>query len=371
MAKLDSPGIGSSTLHGRGVLAVTAAAVILAGITASGCHAYFSTHNIQVSVIPSIVFGLVMWLWWGVLAWLFWLNARRHPNSLRFSAQTIILQLCVGSVVSFIHLHAIQLSLHVGYAWPGWQEAYAGLNYITLARFGMDLLTYFFVFAISATLHLQSQRQLDAIQRLELERQLSQAQLKALQMQMEPHFLFNTLNAIKSLVIQGRNQEANRTLTHLDAILRMTLQRRAPEKVPFTEELYIVESYLAIQQVRFADRLTVRIEATDDARRCIVPSFILQPLVENAVQHGIAPSEAGGIIETSAERIGNDLWLRVRDNGLGIHAPSSGGHGIGIQNTRERLSHFYPGAHTLTAGPLPSGGYEVTIQIPYEQAVSA
>jgi hypothetical protein len=366
--RTGNPVFGGSTLHGRGVLVVSALAFILAGITASGCHAYFTMHNVPVSIVPSILFGVVMWLWWGLIACLMWLGAHRHPGILAFSVPTIILQFCVGSFFSFIHLHLIQLSLHAGYFWPGWEAAYSHLNYVTIPRFGIDLLTYAFVFAISATLHMQTERQADAMQRLELERQLSQAQLRALQMQMEPHFLFNTLNSLKSLITQGRNDEANRTLAHLNSILRMALQRRVPEKIPFCEELRVVESYLAIQQLRFADRLTVRIEAGAEVQQCLVPSFLLQPLVENAVQHGIAKCELGGTIETSAMRTGNILCLRVRDNGLGVEAPESDGHGIGIGNTQERLAHFYPGTHSFTAGPLATGGFEVTIQIPWEQA---
>jgi LytS/YehU family sensor histidine kinase len=148
----------------------------------------------------------------------------------------------------------------------------------------------------------------------------------------------------------------------------MTLQRKAPEKVPFTEELRVIESYLAIQQIRFADRLQVKIEATPEALQGLVPYFLLQPIVENAVQHGIAPMDSGGLIETTVKRIGDNLWMQVRDNGCGpSDALSSKGHGIGMQNTRERLAFFYPHTHEFAAAALATGGYEVTIQIPYER----
>ena len=202
--------------------------------------------------------------------------------------------------------------------------------------------------------------------KLELEKQLSQAQLHALQMQMEPHFLFNTLNAITSLVAQERNPEAMKTLSHLNTILRMTLQRRAPEKVPFVDELRVIESYLAIQKVRFADRLQIRVEATPEALAGLVPCFLLQPIIENAIQHGIAPRATGGLVETSVKRQGDVLWMRVKDNGCGLNGPHTKGHGIGMQNTRDRLAHFYPGAHEFHAVAPAGGGYEVTIQIPYE-----
>ncbi|MDQ2835145.1 MAG: histidine kinase [Acidobacteriota bacterium] len=237
-------------------------------------------------------------------------------------------------------------------------------------RFGVELVIYGFISGVCAFLHSRVQTQQALIQKLEVERQLTQAQLKALQMQMEPHFLFNTLNALASLVAQGRNPEATKTLAHLNTILRMTLQRRVPEKVPFIEELRVVESYLAIQQVRFADRLQVIIETTPEALEGLVPCFLLQPIVENAIQHGIAPMESGGLIETRVKRVGDRLWMQVRDNGSSSTGSNTKGHGIGMRNTKERLAFFYPDMHEFAAARLAAGGYEVTIQIPYERAIA-
>jgi sensor histidine kinase YesM len=239
-----------------------------------------------------------------------------------------------------------------------------------LERFGVELVIYGFISSVCAFLHSRMQTQHALIQKLEVERQLTQAQLKALQMQMEPHFLFNTLNAITSLVAQKRNDEGMKTLGHLNTILRMTLQRKAPEKVPFAEELRVIESYLAIQQVRFAHRLQVKIEATPEALEGLIPCFLLQPIVENAIQHGIAPMERGGLIETSVKRVGDKLWMEVKDNGCGPDGSHTKGHGIGMQNVRERLAYFYPGTHEFVAVVPATGGYEVTIQIPYERVIA-
>ena len=159
-----------------------------------------------------------------------------------------------------------------------------------------------------------------------------------------------------------------KTLGHLNTILRMTLQQRAPEKVPFVDELRVVESYLAIQKVRFADRLQIKVEATPEALEGLVPCFLLQPIVENAIQHGIAPRATGGLVETYVKRVGDTLWMQVRDNGCGPNGSRSKGHGIGIQNTRERLAYFYPDAHEFHAVAPAGGGYEVRIQNPYESA---
>jgi sensor histidine kinase YesM len=237
-------------------------------------------------------------------------------------------------------------------------------------RFGVELIIYGFIGGFCAFLYSRMQTQQALVQKLEVERQLTQAQLKALQMQMEPHFLFNTLNAITSLVAQKRNDEAMKTLGHLNKILRTTLERKAAEKVPFAEELEVIESYLAIQQIRFAGRLGVKINATAEALDGLVPCFLLQPIVENAIQHGIAPRAAGGSIETCVKRLGDKLWMQVRDDGCGPNGSATKGHGIGMQNVRERLAYFYPGRYEFDAIAPIDGGYQVTIQIPYERAIA-
>ena len=359
---------GISTLHARGVFGILVASAVLALITANGCHIVLATKGQQISVVPSLIYGGVKWLWWGAVAAAMWWSARRIPRFLSFSHSTIALQFGLGTIICILHLSLLQLTWRAGLHWSAWRMAYPSINYFVLSSFGTDLLIYGFIFGISGFLHAQTQRQADAILKLGLEKQLSEAQLQTLQAQMEPHFLFNTLNAITSFVAQGRNPEAMKTLAHLNTILRMTLQRRAPEKVPFTEELQIVESYLAIQQVRFADRLQVKIDTTQEALHGLIPCFLLQPLVENAVRHGIAQMEEGGIIETSVKRIGDTLWMQVRDNGHGANGPVAKGHGIGMQNIRDRLTFFYPDAHEFSVVTPSTGGFEVTIQIPYEQA---
>jgi signal transduction histidine kinase len=360
----------TNTLHARGVLMVLAVTTIFAVLTASECHNYLTSRLTGISVLPSLLFGVVMWLWWGAIAAGLWWWEYYLPSVLRFSTRSLLLHLALGSTLGVLHLFLLQQTLRIaGIYWPEWGSAYATLNYQTFPRFGVDLALYGFVYAISALLNMQTEMQQSAVQKLELEKRLSVAQLKALQMQMEPHFLFNTLNAITTLVDLKRNEEASETLAHLNTILRTTLQRRAPEKIPFGEELQMIESYLAIQQVRFADRLHVKIETTPEALECLVPCFLLQPIVENAVQHGITPMKAGGRIETRIKRVGDTLWMQVRDNGAGPNGSLTKGHGIGIQNTRERLDFFYPGTHEFVATSPEEGGFEVTIQIPYERVI--
>jgi LytS/YehU family sensor histidine kinase len=260
----------------------------------------------------------------------------------------------------------------LGFTDVGWQvHATAPAVWTSLFninRLGIEVLIYGFVFGIVGIIQSQIRAQRDALQSVELQRQLSAAHLRALQMQLEPHFLFNTLNAITTLVELGRQKQAAEMLTHLNAILKSTLQRSTPEKVPLSQELEIVENYLAIEQVRFADRLRIEIKVDPNALDGLVPCFLMQPIVENAIRHGIAQCENDGLVEASARLYGESLHLRVRNSGNGTRNSQQTGHGIGLRNTRERLTHFYPKGYAMHAQPLDTGGFEVTISIPYERS---
>ena len=356
---------------GVGFAAISLAAGILAVEIARECDLNIELRHLRAPFAPSLLYGCVYWIWWVVVTFVLWTLADRWAAVFKPSVLTIIAHLGVSCVLASGHLALLQHTVwFASRHWPAWGRVMDKFQVENPDRFGVELVIYGFINGICAFLYSRMQTQQALIQKLEVERQLTQAQLKALQMQMEPHFLFNTLNALASLVALGRNREASKTLEHLDAILRATLRRRAPEKIPFAEELRVLESYLAIQQVRFAHRLQVKIDTTPEALEGLVPCFLLQPIVENAIQHGIAPMEAGGLIETCVKRVGNTLWMQVRDNGCGPGSSLTKGHGIGLQNTKERLAYFYPDAHEFHASVPPAGGYEVTIQIPYERMMA-
>jgi len=156
-------------------------------------------------------------------------------------------------------------------------------------------------------------------------------------------------------------------LNHLNSILKSTLARTTPEKVPLSQELELVGNYLAIEQVRFADRLRIQMNVDPRALDGLVPCFLLQPIVENAIRHGIANCENEGLVEASATRVGDFLHVMVRDSGPAQVARQHNGHGIGLRNTRERLAHFYSDDYSMSAQPLHAGGFEVAITIPYER----
>ena len=188
------------------------------------------------------------------------------------------------------------------------------------------------------------------------------AQLTALRLQLNPHFLFNTLNAISSLIVTGRNRDGEAMLAKLCVFLRTALISDGRSEVTLGEELETLQTYLEIEAIRFGDRLTVEFAAAEDLIELKVPNFILQPLVENAVKHGVAPTSRPVIIRVGARREGRDLILSVSDNG-GRAGPGGSGTGVGLDNARRRLDVIYgPRARLETLAH--DGGFTVLIRLP-------
>lgn len=355
-----SPG-PHAVLRLNGHVVIFSVATVLGLATAAECH--------SITYLPSLLYGAVLWLWWACIASGMWKLSRWLPFASSFSPEAIGMHLFAGSVLGTIHLLLLGSLGFNDAQWRAQHSTFAiWTSMFNINRFGMEVLLYGFLFGIIGTIQFQMRAQQDALKSLELQKQLSAAHLRALQMQLEPHFLFNTLNAITTQVELGRKNEALATLSHLNAILRNTLQRTTPEKVPLSHELEMIDNYLAIEQIRFADRLRIEIKVEPGALDGLVPCFLLQPIVENAIRHGIANCESEGLVEASARRDGPKLLLRVRDTGAGLNAPQQNGHGIGLKNTRERLEHFYRDDYSMKAQPVETGGFEVAISIPYERS---
>ncbi len=180
--------------------------------------------------------------------------------------------------------------------------------------------------------------------------QLADAHLRALQAQLQPHFLYNTLNTISALVMTKRNAEAMDVLHGLGGLLRQLLAPGASHEVPAGEEMRFIEEYLAIERIRFSDRLQISCTVEPDAAAALVPRFILQPVVDNAIRHGIAPRVDGGQVSVTIARTGDALRMRVSDDGAGIVGPTHG-LGTGLDITRRRLACLYGDGGTLTMSP--------------------
>jgi sensor histidine kinase YesM len=231
-----------------------------------------------------------------------------------------------------------------------------------------NLLTYWALVGLSHAADYYRKYQERELNASQLRAQLAHAQLTALKMQLHPHFLFNTLNAIVMLVRKGDNKEAVDMLTGLGNLLRHSLENINEQEVKLSEELELLELYLQIEQVRFNDRLRVRMEVEQETFDALVPNLILQPLVENAIRHGIGKRRSAGLLEISARRDQGRLWLQVRDDGNGLRMESSHnaqGAKIGITNTQARLVQLYGEAQTFELCNAEGGGAVATLTIPF------
>jgi two-component sensor histidine kinase len=204
-----------------------------------------------------------------------------------------------------------------------------------------------------------------------LERSLLEAELRGLRLQLQPHFLFNALNTISSTMYDDP-AAADAQLGQLAELLRTSLRTTHAHEVAVAEELALLDQYLGLMGARFGDRFVVDVRATEDARGCLVPSMLLQPLVENAARHGALASRGRGRVAVTVTRDGGRLRVRVHDDGPGLTDgadPLAGG--TGLSATARRLRLLYGDAHALHAGPAPDGGFEVRLEIPARQAAAA
>ena len=250
---------------------------------------------------------------------------------------------------------------------------------VFMLGFHGNIITYFTLLgiqygcAITASIRSGSEQalrlELDAS---ELRTQLMRAQLSALKMQLQPHFLFNTLNAIMVLVRQQKGRQAEETLALLSDLLRCVLEDVEAQEVPLRRELEYLRLYLSIEQVRFQDRLRIEISADPAVLDAAVPHMGLQPIVENAIRHGIGQSSAAGRIQISAARMDGKLEMKVQDDGPGLPAAGAAqGRGIGLANTRARLHQLYGDAAQLTVENGEPGGAVATMVVPYHLAPGA
>ncbi|HTF71143.1 MAG TPA: histidine kinase [Edaphobacter sp.] len=239
----------------------------------------------------------------------------------------------------------------------------------TTLPFGVGV--YFALVGIEHALFYFQQVREREMQAAKLNAQLSEARLNALQMQLNPHFLFNSLNAITVLVRDKDTESASRMLELLSDVLRQVLRSNTAHETTLSKELEFLRRYLEIEQVRFSDRLRPHILVGAEVSKALVPVFLLQPLVENAIQHGIAARADAGLLEITAKREGEQLILTVRDDGAN-EPPSrqknaSTGLGIGLANTRARLQTLYGGAAALEAGFGEQGGFLAIVRLPYRE----
>jgi LytS/YehU family sensor histidine kinase len=242
-----------------------------------------------------------------------------------------------------------------------------------LARnFANETMAFWAVIGVVHALEFNRRYREREVAAADLRSRLTQAQLDALRSQIHPHFLFNTLHSISTLMHRDVDA-ADTMLTRLSDLLRLTMKHRGNNEITLRDELALVDNYIEIMRVRFCDRLTVRKVINADALDVFVPQFILQPLVENAFDHGIARTPGAGTIEITAVSREGKLELSVSDDGVGMNGPSAPGkkHGMGLTNTQLRLEQLYGNAQSISLEKLSVRGTRVTVGVPWRVAPHA
>ena len=270
------------------------------------------------------------------------------------------------------------ISLYQAGSEASFAQLFLGIFYIDLTLLGAWSALYYAI-----NFYLQVEEQGDRLMRLET--QATSAQLAMLRYQLNPHFLFNTLNSISTLVLLKQTEAANAMLTRLSAFLRHTLINEAGSKVSVAEEIETLKLYLDIERMRFEERLRTEFRIQPDAAGALLPSLLLQPLVENAIKYGVSPLEEGAQISVAARHVGQNLRITVSDTGPGLQnrgqrlqfpAAMPGGHGtvstgVGLANIRDRLAQAYGDQHRFDIRTPAEGGFVVTIEIPFEPEENA
>lgn len=331
------------------------AASTAVGVAAAGQLAALTASETRpVSFLLALAIDLPVWWFWGLATPAVLALGRRFP--LRSGAKSRAIATHLAALAGLVVLHAGVLAVVSSPLFPrdGPPPAFRAMFVDTLLNRAIsDVIVYAAILGIGY-----------AVDTTRLEAQLAGAELRALKMQVHPHFLFNTLNTA-TVLVEENPAAAKDVLGLLADLLRATLDQSGTQEIRLAEELELLETYLAIERTRFPDRLSVDLDVPDELREAWVPNLVLQPLVENAVRYGIAPRAAPGRISIRARCDGGVLTLAVADDGPGVR-PGPKGTGLGIANTRARLERLYGRAGRLDLGPVPGGpGTVATVTLPF------
>jgi two-component system LytT family sensor kinase len=371
----DDPTIVRVVQQREGIPAPLIVAVATAFGLSSTFQAYWidelsNEHLVMPHVWHLLTLNLVYWYIPAVLAPVIMRNALRYPlDRVRWPKQLLV---HIPGALAYSVVHTgLLLSLRVllmGHAslpaqFDSWR-AYAEYQY--LRQLDWLLMTYLFLIGLAYALAYRREAEARALSASRLETRLVEAQLQSLQRQLHPHFLFNTLNTISGL-IRTDADAADVMIDRLGDLLRMTLHKSGIQEVTLKEELDVLQKYVEIEHTRFGTRLRVSMDIEPETLDAKVPNLLLQPLVENAIRHGIAPSARPGWIEVRASREGGQLVVEIRDSGDGLPPERlmALNRGVGLDNTRARLEHLYRSAYQFTFSNLERG-FCVTVRIPFQ-----
>lgn len=351
---------------------------VLAGFAAIGVlSASFSLVNLfgegQQSLWLNVVaLQVVIWGYWGAVAPLVVWVARRYPVERGVWRRHLPVHIVVALVLVLAHLALTAWVVVLAFNRPEEPISF-GRMFMTYVfnRWQLEVLVYAAIVGVWQTSQYLNRLREREMQANRLEAQLARAQLQALEMQLHPHFLFNTLQAISTLVSEDP-AAARRMLTLLGDLLRTVLDDADRQVVPLRRELDFLTRYLEIERTRFPDRLQVQVEVPEELLDLSVPNLLLQPIVENAIKHGIGPRAAPGRVEVRGNLIDGRLRLVVRDDGTGAggdgfdrpSVPHGARPGVGLANTQARLKQLYGADQEFTFTSIPGRGTTVTIEIP-------
>lgn len=331
-----------------------------------------SSDEHPVTINGALLQGLFFWLLWVLTSPLILKLTRMFPFRTEQWSDSLLLHLPAGTIISLTHLlvFVFATSWMGGNSIHSFDELLARFQPVFLSSFAWWSLVYWSFLVASYAFHFYERYQEGVLRASQLEAQLAQAELQALKMQLHPHFLFNTLHSISALMHEDV-EAADKMVARLGEFLRMTLRNSGASEITLEEEIKFLECYLDIEKIRFEDRLSVHFDIDPSVLTARVPNLITQPIVENAIRHGIAAQTGPAKLAIRAHRRNHTLLLEVEDNGPGLRQTANGsiegdGGGLGLRNTRGRLEKFYGGTHRLRLENGHRGGLLVTLQIPLQ-----
>ena len=345
---------------------------LLGLLESSKTYVWYRVHDIPWGWSEALIGNMPWWYVWALLTPFAFALAHRFRFDESHRVVAVLVHFGAALVFTAVHLSAVGVLYYytttrgLRFDNPG-EQIQTFLNGYLVT----DVLTYFAVIGgyYAIEFHRRFRERELAAARLEtraaqLEAGMVEARLSALRMQLNPHFLFNTLNAISGLVRRREHDDAVRMLARLGELLRVTLDQDGAHEVPLEQELALLRQYLEIEQIRFRDRLVITLDVSDAARDALVPALILQPIAENAVRYGVAGTTGPARIVVCAQVREGALILEVQDSGPGFGALGQHGHGVGLDNVRARLEQLYGSAGTLTLENADEGGARVTLTLP-------
>jgi two-component system, LytTR family, sensor kinase len=340
-------------------------------LSASQYYSFLRFENQSIPLWRILVWQMPGWYLWGILAPAILFLGKRFRLEKSNWVSSFALHLTLSLILALGHLTVIAFFRWEFRPPSPYPFPFVGVWFSTFAgSFHIDLLLYFVILGVGYSLEFYRKYKERELAAAHLERQLAQSQLQALRMQLHPHFLFNALHAVSVLVRKQENRTAVRMISGLSDLLRYVLQQGDVQLISLRQEMEFIGQYLELEQLRFQDRLTVQLHVATDTLDAKVPNLILQPLVENAIRHGLAASSDAGLIEIKTWHDKGRLWLQVRDDGPGVvevWRPEQSS-GLGLSNTIGRLARLYGETYEFALTNAEGSGAVVKIGIPFQNS---